>query len=376
MKILFCSPYLLKLNLGGAKVLLELGEAMKQNGDDCHIAGLAEIFSDYQDCPQDKIMLKYPHYLKAYIQKNSHKFDVVDYDYRYLPFDRNEFSSSLLMVARSTLLDLHYDYIKLPNFLNLRSILGQLLKGGRRKKMQKELFKNALITLRQSDLINVSNYDDLFYLIDQGFDASKVAVLPYGLSYTVKKLFRPDLNKEPEKKTVVFVGTFDRRKGACELPHIFQVIDKNIEDVQFKLLGIKGTYRKVKDIENIFSKHLRKKIEIVLEYPPEDIFKLLSGCTVGVFPSHLEGFGFGVLEMLYASIPVIAYDVPGPSIMLPPEYLVKRGDANQMAQKVINLLRNREHWLKARKMAIQQAKLFSWEDIAHATSSIYLKKMR
>jgi glycosyltransferase involved in cell wall biosynthesis len=86
----------------------------------------------------------------------------------------------------------------------------------------------------------------------------------------------------------------------------------------------------------------------------------------------LEGFGFGVLEMLAASIPVIAYDSPGPPMMLPPQYLVPKGDIKSMSGKVINLLHNRKKLDNARIWAKQQSKQFNWQTIAKITRETYL----
>ena len=42
--------------------------------------------------------------------------------------------------------------------------------------------------------------------------------------------------------------------------------------------------------------------------------------------------------MLAAAVPVIAYDVPGPHVMLPPEYRVPVGAVGDMADRVCGLL--------------------------------------
>ena len=38
--------------------------------------------------------------------------------------------------------------------------------------------------------------------------------------------------------------------------------------------------------------------------------------SAGAFPSHCEGFPFGVLEMLAAGLPVVAYRAPGAPMMI------------------------------------------------------------
>ena len=73
---------------------------------------------------------------------------------------------------------------------------------------------------------------------------------------------------------------------------------------------------------NYFPKKLRGYIEVIPQFHPDELPILLSSCSLGIFPSYLEGFAFGVLEMLAAALPVIAYDTPGAPMMVPEQYLV------------------------------------------------------
>ena len=124
-----------------------------------------------------------------------------------------------------------------------------------------------------------------------------------------------------------------------------------------------------------FPKTLRQKIEVIPRFRPEELPSLLAPCSVGIFPSYIEGMPFGVLEMLAASVPAIAYDSPGPPMMLPQEYLAPRGDAKTMSNKVSHLLTHPAKLLAARKWAQGQSRLFSWEQIARTTASTYTERL-
>ena len=80
--------------------------------------------------------------------------------------------------------------------------------------------------------------------------------------------------------------------------------------------------------------------------------------------------------MLAAAIPVIAYDAPGPSMMLGRELLVPRGDIAAMSSKVVELLERRDDLTVARIQAKERARAFAWSEIARETSSIYLEHRR
>ena len=90
-----------------------------------------------------------------------------------------------------------------------------------------------------------------------------------------------------------------------------------------------------------------------------------------MFPSYLEGFGFGVLEMLAASLPVIAYDVPGPPMMLSDTMLVPAGDTDLMTSKLVALLTDQQKLIGDRAWARRRSRDFLWKDIAVQTSDLY-----
>ena len=81
-----------------------------------------------------------------------------------------------------------------------------------------------------------------------------------------------------------------------------------------------------------FPRRLWPRLEIYPRYDPNELPALLAGVSIGVFPSRVESFGYGVLEMLASSIPVIAFDAPGPNVMLTPEFLVPLGDTTTLAR--------------------------------------------
>ena len=96
---------------------------------------------------------------------------------------------------------------------------------------------------------------------------------------------------------------------------------------------------------------------------------------MGFFPSYLEGFPFAVLEMLAASLPVVAYDVPGPRMMLDRDDLVAAGDADAMAGRIAALLRDPLALIEAQREARRRAERFRWEDIASSTASVYAERL-
>lgn len=370
-KILFCTPARLQKSLGHAKVIVELAEEMQVIGWDCDFVCPWDVAASDDTDPSRNFSPR----LKTYLKFHAGDYDVVDYDHAYLPYARSEFAPSPLFVARSVLLALHLEKINIPSGDSIKSKIGMLVYGKQRNVARQRMIHQAQVTLEAADLVNVSNDDDKSELVRRGMRAGKITVIPYGISRSRRPLFDSVSSLPPMRPIVAFVGTFDYRKGAREFPLIVESIAQQVPDVRFRLLGVKGMLQTEKDVLGFFPKSLVDRLDTVLTYSPDDLPDLLKDCSVGVFPSYLEGFGFGVLEMLAASIPVIAYEAPGPPMMLPYEYLVRRGNWKALSQKVIALLQNRDDLGKARIWAKQRSQDFDWCQIAKVTSETYLEKL-
>ncbi len=350
--------------LGGSKIVIELAEEMEHLGWRCDLISPSDIVS----AQARELHEKYPAYLREYLHEHASQYDVVDYNHSHLPYPRSEFPHQTLFVTRSVLLSHHFDKIELPKEKGLKSSIRSLLLARDGEARHKRWLRRAYLTLNEADLINVPNYDDKAELVKSGVAEDKIVVIPYGISRSSRMLFDAVSSRTPVEPRVAFVGTFDNRKGATDFPEIVERVRAAVPGVVFRLLG---TYKDEAKVLTSFPKKLRRSIEVIPHYPAETLPELLSLCSVGVFPSYIEGFGLGVLEMLAASIPVVAYNSPGPPMMLTSEYLVPRGDAGALSEKVIRLLKDKERLAEARLWARRQSQQFCWKAIARQTGDVY-----
>lgn len=367
MKILFCAKTNLSRELGASKVLIELAEEMRKLGWNCDLLSPADLL------PAENTKGDYGESLRQHLHRDASRYDVVDYDHNDLPYSRSEFDPNTLLVARSVLLAHHFDKIPIPEYKGLKSRLRSITVGRLEAKRRTERIERAHKTVSEADLINVTNYDDKSELMRRGISERKITVIPDGISKAQRQLLESSSNGVPPKPKVAFIGTFDSRKGATDFPEIAQSILQEIPEATFRLLG---TYRTRSDVLGFFPKQVRPKIEVVPQYQQEELPKLLLDCSAGIFPSYLEGFGLGVLEMLAASIPVVAYNSPGPTMMLSPDFLVEPGDIQGMSKKVVDLLNNKERLAAARREAHKQSQQFCWEPIAELTSQVYFDHLQ
>ena len=368
MRILFCTPAPLTKSLGAAKVVVELAEEMQELGWECRLLCPSDL-DDAEDALTAR--RRFPNKLRDYLKDHAEEYDVVDYDHECLPHARFEFSRSPLFVARSVLLVHHLETIPIPRRRGIKAKLGVLAYGARRQREREERICRGQATLEAADLVNVSNDDDKAELMRRGIAAEKIIVLPYGISRARRLLFDRVSSAPPPQPVVAFVGTFDCRKGAGEFPQIVHSLRNALPNVRFRLLGTKGMYKTEAEIRSLFPRSAQKNMELRPAYQPEELPSLLSSCSLGIFPSYMEGFPFGVLEMLASSLPVIAYDAPGAPMMLPKEYLVARGDWQGLSARVLTLLQDENRLAAARVWAKQRSQRYSWPEVAAATQSFY-----
>ena len=374
-RILFCTPAPLTKALGAAKVVVELAEEMRLIGWKCDLICPTDIATSGDRTPQQSFAANLGPFLKA----NASDYDVVDYDHEYLPFARAELALRTLFVARSVLLAQHLDQIAIPIGTSLKSRLAHIIKEKTRRQERYRRVLNAQSIVEQADLVNVSNDLDKVELMRRGLPSEKIVVLPYGISRTRRFSFDQVSSQPPSKPVISFVGTFDYRKGASEFPKIVEIVVAAVPEVLFKLFGTKGMFQTEAEVRAHFPHRLQAYLEILPTYLPEDLPHLLSSCSVGIFPSYVEGMPFGVLEMLAASVPVVAYASPGAPMMLPNEFLVQRGHAEALAQKTIALIQSERALMEARASAKQQSQKFTWTAVAQQTDAVYrqaLKELR
>ena len=116
-------------------------------------------------------------------------------------------------------------------------------------------------------------------------------------------------------------------------------------------------------------------IEILPCYNSDELPALLSGATVGAFPSYMEGFGFAVLEKLACGLPTISYDIPGPREMLrtlDSSFTIPVGNVEKFSDRLIKLLQIDEaEYNRISHLCVQAAENFSWSKIARDHLNVY-----
>jgi glycosyltransferase involved in cell wall biosynthesis len=319
---------------------------------------------------------------RRHVRATAGRFDVIDAGHTDLPFPKQDLRFAGLLVARSVAFTPAYrDFERFaarrwPEPPSLKRLISRALFYPR----QRRHLRNWPAALRHADAINVSNRDDFRVVSDELGYQDKALCLPFGLSEARFQALREQRAGVADRlagRSVVFIGTWNPRKGARDWPLIVRSVCARLPETRFLFLGTDvGSAAVIKD----FPPEVRGSIQVRSRFDGDDLPELLRGATVGAFPGYLEGFGFAVLEKLAAGLPTVAYDAPGPREILQHQRLsttVPPGEVGRFADLLLRLLTlDAETYRHYSEDGTEVAARFRWRDIARQTLEAYAERWR
>ena len=312
----------------------------------------------------------------AFVQRHGHEYDVIQAEQGNLPATRRALGYDGVLVSRSHGLAHFYE-----DWLRER---------GRRAEPRGTLPGRALRWLAgrlhggvdavnrsfdAADAIVLLNLVELRYVTDRLGHGEKAVVLPNGLSeQAFRALASAALSPEARlrEQHVAYVGHLSDRKGLADFPALVRAVRTRIPAARFSLLG---TQLAADRVVPLFAREDRPHVRVVEQFDPERLPELLADATVGVLPSYVEGFPLGLLELLAAGIPTVAYDATGSRELLElvgPELLTPLGDPAALGAEVARILSLPEPgYAGLAERSRDIAARFRWRDIARDTIAVY-----
>lgn len=370
MRLLLVSPIPeVSPQLGASQVTLNLRDALEARGITC------ELFpAEGQSLTRDA----YPEAVAAHLRQRAAAFDVVEIPDTLVTVRPAASRPGPLWVVRSPLLDLQRFHIRYPDTpLNLRSRLRRPLSRLRAawRRRRRPLPDLAALTAfyRAYDLVVVANSLDRTCLLENGLRPDQVAVIPFALDDARhRSLGAIPVTPQCEPPVLVFIGTFDYRKGCLDIREAFRRLRRDIPDLRLRLIGTRGMIRDAAGVLAAFPKDLRPAVEVIPRFEREALPELLTGARAGLFPSYWEGFGLGVVEMLAAGLPVAAYRAPGPADILPAAWLSEPGDVAGLVDRLRPWLLDTEGVRSERAAEARGiAAPYRWDRMACETEALY-----
>jgi len=174
---------------------------------------------------------------------------------------------------------------------------------------------------------------------------------------------------EGEKRNLVlFLGRLTIQKG----PEFFLKTAKKVldyEDARFVIAGIGDMLPKL--IEQAVHLGISNKVIFTGKLTEEEVKHIYKISSIYVMPSVSEPFGITALEAISAGTPTIVSKSAGVSEVLKNCFKVDFWDTDEMANKIIALLRYdslRDTMTQSSKREIQ---LFTWDRVAERTLQVY-----
>ncbi|HEY0368641.1 MAG TPA: glycosyltransferase [Chthoniobacterales bacterium] len=368
--------------LGASRVWMELAEQWRANGHTVEKFSLSDAFPGIR-ATRVTFALRQLLFIRkaaAFIRQHRDQFDVIDALIGTVPYAKGKLGFRGLLVARSVGLYRRYErYERALHKNSARAPRGRFAGRLLHQFAQHQLRRASDSSLRHADIINVPNESEADCLRGEMHVSKPIMIEPYGLTDERRQAFsRATLTSEARlaQQRICFIGMWSPRKGARDWARIIARVRRDLPNARFRFLGTMiddaTIRRELADIDT-------SGMEFISSYEPNELPHLLADCSLGAFPSYVEGFGLAILEQLAAGLPTVAYETPGPRDILNrglPECLVQSGDVLTFGSRLVELLRTTpDDYRERARRSMQIAATFSWRDIAQRTIDTYRRQL-
>lgn len=168
--------------------------------------------------------------------------------------------------------------------------------------------------------------------------------------------FRPNLEKNNERKKIVCVASFTQHKN----PFVFTDIAKEIKEADFYWIG-DGFYKPFIETrieeENISNFHLMGKLS------NDEVASFLRNCDIFLLVSNHEGFPNVIVEAMASGLPVITFNSYGPEAVVDNETGFVVSSVFELPKKIRILINDKNLLTQFSKNAVERSKVYSGENI-------------
>ncbi len=234
------------------------------------------------------------------------------------------------------------------------------------------------ILSRVTDCIITINDED-YRIAKRHFKAGEIIHI-HGVGYDNEKFFRPSKEKKDELRQkngyseadvlLVYVAELNKNKNQIHLIKTVEIIARRNKDVKLLLIGP----------DQLSGKNQRLAYQLGVENKVEfwgsrtDVFELIPMCDIAVASSIREGLPVNIMESLACGVPVVAADNRGHRALIKNGengYLTKLNNADELAERVLEIIGNDEMYLKLSETASKSVALFSKDHVLEEMIALY-----
>ena len=173
-----------------------------------------------------------------------------------------------------------------------------------------------------------------------------------------------------KKDIIVFGGRPSAEKGLIEGLLAFKSLSKKYNNMKLYITGnISETL--IARLKNFCKKlGIENKVIFTGFVPRAERFRIISQAKLMLYPSHVDGFPYAVLESLYLGTPIVGYNIPALRIYyseLGGVKLVKELDIEALSIEAINAIESKLY------REVEKPEIKSWNDIMNEETSLIEK---
>lgn len=174
-----------------------------------------------------------------------------------------------------------------------------------------------------------------------------------------------------EKITILHVGRFAKQKNHKMLIEAFSDVINQYPNCELKLVGNGDLVKDVKD--QVYKLHLTKNVHFLGLM--SDVYEIMSESDIFVLPSVYEGMPITLIEAMGTGLPIIATSVGGvPDIIEDKKSgLLINVSKQELADAIINIIKNQELRATISNGAYKSAYKFSMENMTNSYIALYEK---
>jgi glycosyltransferase involved in cell wall biosynthesis len=215
-----------------------------------------------------------------------------------------------------------------------------------------------------------------------GVKESRIEVVPNGIDHTA---FYPRPRNE---ESVILIQPFSFRrpyilyasridhplKNHIRLIKAFEIFKERTKHPHRLVLAGGDSHGAEKVKEAAAVSPYRNDIFFTGHFPSTSLPELYAGANIVVFPSMYEGFGLGILEAMASGVPVACARAASlPETAEHAALYFDPLDPEDMADRMVTLVSNRDIARECRALGLERVKAFSWDGCAQRTLEIIRK---
>lgn len=164
---------------------------------------------------------------------------------------------------------------------------------------------------------------------------------------------------------LIAVGRLESCKGFLDLIDVFNLVSKKNKEATLTLVGDGKEYQAI--LNKIISLGLSKKVKMLGYQSQEVINNLYDKSSLYIMTSHTESFGLVMLEAMSHGLPVVGFSSAEGARDLIKDgengYLIANRDQQAMANKIVELLKDRTLLQKTGANAYKSVKKYTKEEV-------------